>query len=97
MADPLWSHRPKIEEYDAALTAMKEADYPSVSAFVREAVVRLTYAEDKRPLFSQLRDRLATATELVEDLYHLETEYQNAIAGLGEAGASLTTPPSVDS
>jgi hypothetical protein len=70
----LWMHRPSTAEHAELLKAMKEADYPSVSAFVREATLRLVYADDKRPLFSLLRDHAQKMEEVLEDLKNLTEE-----------------------
>lgn len=63
MPDPVWTHRPTVEEHEDAVRAQREAGYPSMSAFVREAVLRLTYADDSRPIFTELVE----ITELVRE------------------------------
>lgn len=60
---PTWHHKPSLVEHESAEKARQDAGYVSMSAFVREAVLRLTYADDPKPLFSSLRN----ATVKVED------------------------------
>ena len=68
MAKRQWVYRPTDEEHELLLRAMEAApEYPSISQFVREAVMRLIFHDDKRKLFTEVGD-------LIEDLHKIRKD-----------------------
>jgi len=54
-----WVYRPTEKEHEALLRALEaNPEYPSISQFIREGVIRLITAEDRRPLFTELSDTI---------------------------------------
>lgn len=75
---PTWHHKPSLQEHEAAEKARRDAGYVSMSAFVREAVLRLTYADDPKPLMTSLRNATEKVQEVIRelqgDVVHTESE-----------------------
>lgn len=51
-----WIFRPKEDEHEKMIEAMKEGRYETRAAFIREAVIRMLHDRDVRPLYSEVED-----------------------------------------
>lgn len=68
-----WSYKPTDKEHEALLRALAERpEYPSVSQFVREAVIRMIHDDDHGKLFAEL-------SGLIENLHELKETFMSLV------------------